>query len=1212
MAELPVVQVSHPEALPLGADDSVFLPTDGDMPPFEAVPLDPSLTAAQSDGGTIDLEPNVIQGTVRLTNQTPEILELLATDPWHSSGSVSASSTKPSGFSALTTAVQFTSPSEFKFKLFVEASAGGDGGVVYNLTAGRGVHYYPNGDSFFFLPVLPGVVVKPRELQPGPTEVTLDSCIGAVHFDFGTDETCSTQSPAFLSASVTNVYTYRHPGKNRHTLYLTGGAALKQTLSYTFKGKDGRSYTLSKPLDMSAGCDEVVRVCTTIPDNFAVAQGNLTGPWEIVGETSTHTRNLYAGHLSVPGLGRGITSSSPAAPESDPRTWWTLSQLQEGDWYLYGVGYLRKGREFTYFQTQLLHPATSAGPVTVIPNQTMPVTKVVDGQTRHAFVMRPAWFYGAVRLADPFIPLHPGSRSTLESLYFEADYDTNGDGVPNDPTLGNRGAMLYARAPVVHGSYSRTAFRNSFDRSTGELASTYELALPSPYDLPLNWNQEYLSLGFWSEGATTTTRPGLHDEARFRYGRLNLYQEKRSALLNPEQRMRVDHEYCFNEVQVHYATDLGLLYNPFAEVSGSYKGKDWRGQTVSYSAYGTFYGTPALWGYPLAPTDARQTGSVSLTLPQGTFSLKPGAALLSADGTVNTANFAPLSVTLGCGQRLKLVPPLAVSISSASGCTTGPSVPISGVVKSKPAVVDRIWYRLNGGPEVTLCTNCGIDPTYAFTLPLKACHNSLEVFAYTEGMPEPATGVAEYVWDDPADGPSCADSYCVNRPPVARCRSVTVAADSACSGCASVDDGSYDPDEGDTFHCVQTPECPFAPGSRKVTRTCTDAAGLSSSCEATITVKDTTAPVLVCPEQAPVLECRDAGAVATFAATASDNCGSATTTCSPASGSTFPLGTTHATCTSTDNAGNRASCSVPVTVRDTQLPLLTCPAPLTAECSGGAASVTPPAATASDTCQLAEVVNPAAASFPLGTTVLTYSAKDTFGNQATCTSSIEVADTRPPLLVLNGRDTVTLACGVGTPYIEQGATASDVCQGDLSSQVLISGTVDPSTPGSYTVTYTVADASGNTAAATRTVHVEGAPSTCSVSSAQWLTTGGLASPRLLHTATPLPSGKVLVTGGFTWSTELYDPATGAWQRAGNAFATHRDHTATLLPDGRVLVAGGDGSEPGTFCEVYDAATGLWLPTGHLATARRHHTATLLPSGKVLVTGGSDDTGAVQS
>ncbi|HYO51177.1 hypothetical protein [Archangium sp.] len=72
---------------------------------------------------------------MRLTNQNPEILALLATDPWHTSGMAIASSTKPGGFIARTASVQFTSPVEFNFKMLVEASAGGNNGVVYNLTA---------------------------------------------------------------------------------------------------------------------------------------------------------------------------------------------------------------------------------------------------------------------------------------------------------------------------------------------------------------------------------------------------------------------------------------------------------------------------------------------------------------------------------------------------------------------------------------------------------------------------------------------------------------------------------------------------------------------------------------------------------------------------------------------------------------------------------------------------------------------------------------------------------------------------------------------------------------------------------------------------------------------------------------------------------------------------------------------------------------------
>ena len=64
------------------------------------------------------------------------------------------------------------------------------------------------------------------------------------------------------------------------------------------------------------------------------------------------------------------------------------------------------------------------------------------------------------------------------------------------------------------------------------------------------------------------------------------------------------------------------------------------------------------------------------------------------------------------------------------------------------------------------------------------------------------------------------------------------------------------------------------------------------------------------------------------------------------------------------------------------------------------------------------------------------------------------------------------------------------------------------------------------------------------------------------------------------------------------------HTATLLPSGKVLVAGGDTlSDPLSSAELYDPASGTWTPTGSLVTARDYHTATLLPDGRVLVAGG---------
>ncbi|REG20478.1 galactose oxidase-like protein [Archangium gephyra] len=126
---------------------------------------------------------------------------------------------------------------------------------------------------------------------------------------------------------------------------------------------------------------------------------------------------------------------------------------------------------------------------------------------------------------------------------------------------------------------------------------------------------------------------------------------------------------------------------------------------------------------------------------------------------------------------------------------------------------------------------------------------------------------------------------------------------------------------------------------------------------------------------------------------------------------------------------------------------------------------------------------------------------------------------------------------------------------------------------------------------------------------KWSTTGGMTTARSNHTATLLPSGQVLVSGGTgssgaLASAELYDPLTGKWSTTGNLATARSNHTATLLTSGQVLVSGGGGSS----AELYDPLTGKWSPTGGMATARSKHTATLLPSGQVLVSGGSSSSG----
>jgi hypothetical protein len=111
-----------------------------------------------------------------------------------------------------------------------------------------------------------------------------------------------------------------------------------------------------------------------------------------------------------------------------------------------------------------------------------------------------------------------------------------------------------------------------------------------------------------------------------------------------------------------------------------------------------------------------------------------------------------------------------------------------------------------------------------------------------------------------------------------------------------------------------------------VTCTATDSSGNTATGTFTVTVQDTTAPTLACPADQVAEATGPGGATVTYpAATATDLVdASVSITSSPAAGSTFPLGVTTIVVTATDDAGNTATCTFTVTVRDTRPPTITC------------------------------------------------------------------------------------------------------------------------------------------------------------------------------------------------------------------------------------------------------------------------------------------------
>lgn len=127
----------------------------------------------------------------------------------------------------------------------------------------------------------------------------------------------------------------------------------------------------------------------------------------------------------------------------------------------------------------------------------------------------------------------------------------------------------------------------------------------------------------------------------------------------------------------------------------------------------------------------------------------------------------------------------------------------------------------------------------------------------------------------------------------------------------------------------------------------------------------------------------------------------------------------------------------------------------------------------------------------------------------------------------------------------------------------------------------------------------------------------LAQPRVSHTASLLPDGRVLLIGGYPGeglppvaTMELYDPSTGDLEPFGSLREARADHTSTVLPDGRVLVAGGIGADGSTLtgAELVDVPARTVAATESLPSPRSGQTA-LLRGGCVLVVGGTGPDGA---
>ncbi|MDX8405285.1 MAG: DUF5011 domain-containing protein, partial [Mariprofundus sp.] len=172
----------------------------------------------------------------------------------------------------------------------------------------------------------------------------------------------------------------------------------------------------------------------------------------------------------------------------------------------------------------------------------------------------------------------------------------------------------------------------------------------------------------------------------------------------------------------------------------------------------------------------------------------------------------------------------------------------------------------------------------------------------------------------------------------------------------------------------------------------------------------------------------------------------------------------------------------PTPAVDATPPVVKAPAAITVAAVDGTGTPTTLAAikrflgavTASDNVGVVSLGHDAPARFPVGKTLVTFTAVDALGNSGTATSTVTVSDQQPPLITRSGAASVVAT--LNKPYIDGGATAADNVDGDISAKIATSNPVNTSVTGLYTVTYNVSDAAGNAAVpVTRSVLVNGPP-----------------------------------------------------------------------------------------------------------------------------------------
>ncbi|MBC8029563.1 MAG: putative metal-binding motif-containing protein [Pyrinomonadaceae bacterium] len=324
-----------------------------------------------------------------------------------------------------------------------------------------------------------------------------------------------------------------------------------------------------------------------------------------------------------------------------------------------------------------------------------------------------------------------------------------------------------------------------------------------------------------------------------------------------------------------------------------------------------------------------------------------------------------------------------------------------------------------------------------------------------------------------------------NQPPAAVAKDITLAADTNCQASFSagdVDNGSSDPDAGDTVTLSVSPAGPFGLGSHSVTLTATDSHGATSNATANVTVVDNTAPV---PDAATLATVTGECSASVTAPTATDACAGPITGTTTDPTTYDAQGTYTITWRFNDGNTNESTQTQTVIVKDTTAPV---PDSATLSTVTGECSASATAPTATDACAgaITGTTTDPISYDAQGTYTITWHFNDGNTNESQQTQTVIVKDTIAPSITGPANivvvDNSAGSCGAfvdpGTPSTSDNCGIQSVAGVRSDAKAL----TDLYPVGATTITWTATDNSGSATSSTQTVMVTNPPPTTVITS----------------------------------------------------------------------------------------------------------------------------------